>query len=100
MVPRALFQGLAFVAVQHNIWEADMWRRLVSLMRLDGPGAKPNPLKAPPEPDSSPLAEAAFEPNPGNLRMFQYLPEGLMPGAPLVVILHGCGPVSYTHLRA
>jgi feruloyl esterase len=60
-------------------------------MRLDGPGAKPNPLKARPVPDSSPLAEAAFEPNPGNLRMFQYLPEGLMPGAPLVVILHGCG---------
>jgi feruloyl esterase len=32
-----------------------------------------------------------FEPNPGNLRMFQYLPRNLKPGAPLVVILHGCG---------
>lgn len=60
-------------------------------MRVDGPGAKPNPLKARPMPDTSPLAETAFEPNPGNLRMFQYLPEGLKPGAALVVILHGCG---------
>jgi poly(hydroxyalkanoate) depolymerase family esterase len=68
-----------------------VWRKLVTLMRLDGPGAKPNPLKARPVPDASPLAEAPFEPNPGNLRMFQYLPEGLKPGAALVVILHGCG---------
>jgi poly(hydroxyalkanoate) depolymerase family esterase len=37
------------------------------------------------------LSETAFEPNPGNLRMFQYLPAGLEPGAPLVVTLHGCG---------
>src|SRR3569833_3759563 len=42
-------------------------------------------------PSASPLAEFAFEPNPGNLRAFRYLPEGLKPGAPLVVILHGCG---------
>src|SRR5205085_3980058 len=42
-------------------------------------------------PDSSTLAEIAFEPNPGNLRMFQYLPPQAKPGAPLVVILHGCG---------
>jgi poly(hydroxyalkanoate) depolymerase family esterase len=54
-------------------------------MRLDGP----DPLR--PVPDTSPLAEIAFEPNPGNLRMFQYLPGGLKPGAALVVILHGCG---------
>ena len=68
-----------------------MWRKLVTLMRLDGPGAKPNPVKARLVPDASPLGETAFEPNPGNLRMFQYLPEGLKSGAPLVVILHGCG---------
>src|SRR3569623_981699 len=68
-----------------------MWRKLVTLMRLDGPGAKPNPLKARPVPETSPLAEIPFEPNPGNLRMLQYLPDGLKPGAPLVVILHGCG---------
>lgn len=32
-----------------------------------------------------------FEPNPGGLRMFSYRPPGLAPGAPLVVVLHGCG---------
>jgi len=68
-----------------------MWRRLVTLMRFEGPGAKPRPLEPRPRPGTSPLAETAFDPNPGNLRMFQYLPEGLKPGAPLVVILHGCG---------
>jgi poly(hydroxyalkanoate) depolymerase family esterase len=68
-----------------------VWRKLVTLMRSDGPGTKPNPLKARPAPDTSPLTESLFEPNPGNLRMFQYRPEGLSPGAPLVMILHGCG---------
>jgi poly(hydroxyalkanoate) depolymerase family esterase len=57
-------------------------------MRLDGlgsgvPEAKAT-LKARPV-----LTEAAFAPNPGNLRMFQYLPPRA--GAPLVVVLHGCG---------
>ena len=75
-----------------------MWRRLVAAMRLDGLGsgvagsrAKTNPLKPRPAVAGSLLAEATFAPNPGNLRMFQYLPEGLATGAPLVVILHGCG---------
>ena len=31
-----------------------------------------------------------FEPDPGNLRMLSYVPDDLLPGAPLVVILHGC----------
>jgi feruloyl esterase len=31
-----------------------------------------------------------FGSNPGNLRMFSYVPEGLAPNAPLVVVLHGC----------
>ena len=31
-----------------------------------------------------------FGSNPGNLRMFTYLPDGLPNGAPLVVVLHGC----------
>jgi poly(hydroxyalkanoate) depolymerase family esterase len=68
-----------------------MWRKLVAMMRSNGPGAKANPLIAWPVPQGSPLAEASFAPNPGNLRMFQYLPPGLKAGAPLVVILHGCG---------
>src|SRR4051812_4908882 len=32
----------------------------------------------------------SFAPNPGNLRMFKYVPDGLPAGAPLVVALHGC----------
>jgi len=37
------------------------------------------------------LAElAGFGPNPGRLRMFAEVPAGLPPGAPLVVLLHGC----------
>lgn len=31
-----------------------------------------------------------FGSNPGNLRMFKYVPTGLPAGAPLVVALHGC----------
>ena len=70
-----------------------MWRKLVSIMRLDGfgPWPKTAPLKARPAPEGSPLAEGAFSPNPGNLRMFSYAPPDLRPKAPLVVILHGCG---------
>jgi poly(hydroxyalkanoate) depolymerase family esterase len=70
-----------------------MWQRLVARMRFDGfgTGVKPNPLKARTAPRVTPLAEAPFAPNPGNLRMFRYLPRGLKAGAPLVVVLHGCG---------
>src|SRR2546430_12343739 len=63
-----------------------MWRKLVASMRLDA-DLKPSPLKTP----VSPLTEVSFAPNPGNLRMFQYLPPGVGTGAALVVILHGCG---------
>ncbi len=70
-----------------------MWRELVAKMRFDGPGSgvKANPLKARPAASGTPLAEVSFAPNPGNLRMFQYLPQGIGAGAPLVVVLHGCG---------
>jgi poly(hydroxyalkanoate) depolymerase family esterase len=40
----------------------------------------------------SPLAEiTGFGPNPGDLRMFAYVPENLQPLPGLVVVLHGCG---------
>ena len=70
-----------------------MWRRLAAFMRFDGPfgRTKPNPLKPRPAAPASGLAEVSFAPNPGNLRMFAYLPPGVGAGAPLVVILHGCG---------
>jgi poly(hydroxyalkanoate) depolymerase family esterase len=66
-----------------------MWRKLVALMRSDGP--RSNPLKPRPVPGATQLAETAFAPNPGNLRMFRYVPEEMEAGAPLVVTLHGCG---------
>ncbi|HUE65025.1 MAG TPA: PHB depolymerase family esterase [Rhizomicrobium sp.] len=70
-----------------------MWRRLVAWMQSDGlkPGARSTPLQPRPVLASPQLTEAPFSPNPGNLRMFLYLPESLKSGAPLVVVLHGCG---------
>src|ERR1700733_14442510 len=42
--------------------------------------------------DRSPLAEIAdFGANPGDLRMFAFVPEHLQPKPALVVVLHGCG---------
>ena len=42
-------------------------------------------------PASARLTEVvAFGSNPGALRMLTYTPPGLRPGAPLVVVLHGC----------
>ena len=37
----------------------------------------------------------SFAPNPGNLRMFKFVPAGLTAGAPLVVALHGCTQTAY-----
>jgi poly(hydroxyalkanoate) depolymerase family esterase len=40
----------------------------------------------------SPLAETQqFGTNPGDLRMFSYVPANLLPSPALVVVLHGCG---------
>lgn len=41
-----------------------------------------------------------FGPNPGNLRMFQHVPEGLGPGRPLVLVLHGCRQDAQSYDRA
>src|ERR1700761_1208132 len=70
-----------------------MLQKLVAWMRFDGlkPGAKANPLKPRPQAPVTPLTDVPFSPNPGNLRMFRYLPKGVKAGAPLVVVLHGCG---------
>ncbi len=40
--------------------------------------------------DPGHLADVAFSPNPGTLVAKTYIPANLRPGAPLVVVLHGC----------
>lgn len=37
--------------------------------------------------------------NPGGLRMLTHVPDGLAPGAPLVVVLHGCTQRAGAHAR-
>src|SRR5689334_3761410 len=47
-----------------------------------------------------------FGSNPGQLKMFKYIPEGLPASAPLVVVMHGCkqnardfaGEAGWTHI--
>lgn len=57
-------------------------------MRFKGFMPRPSGLAAT---STSPLRETSeFGPNPGDLRMFSYVPKGLAEEAPLVVILHGC----------
>lgn len=41
-----------------------------------------------------------FGADPGSLRMLSYAPEGLAPGAPLVVVLHGCTQRAEAHAEA
>jgi feruloyl esterase len=66
---------------------------MVRLMRSDGlkPGARAMAPQPRPLPSADPFIQVPFAPNPGNLRMFVHMPRGLKAGAPLVVVLHGCG---------
>lgn len=41
-----------------------------------------------------------FGTNPGQLRMFRYLPDGLRRPAPLVVVLHGCNQTAMPYAEA
>lgn len=51
--------------------------------------------------DDTGLIEArGFGFNPGALRMLSYVPQGLAPNAPLVVVLHGCTQRAGSHARA
>ncbi|MGM1063481.1 extracellular catalytic domain type 1 short-chain-length polyhydroxyalkanoate depolymerase [Saccharothrix sp. Mg75] len=45
---------------------------------------------APPAHAASVTEVFSFGSNPGNLKMFRYVPDGLPAGRPLVVVLHGC----------
>jgi poly(hydroxyalkanoate) depolymerase family esterase len=56
--------------------------------------AAPGPLRA------GTFSEVTgFGSNPGNLKMFTYLPESLPDPAPLVVILHGCNQTALGYLE-
>jgi poly(hydroxyalkanoate) depolymerase family esterase len=74
------------VSLANNV---EFLRRLPKLSGFNGLGA----LGRNPRPGiRSPLVEmTGFGANPGELRMFAYLPENLQPAPALVVVLHGCG---------
>ncbi len=64
----------------------DTIAQLVQHSRLRQAAASAAPLAS-----ATTLAEVTgFGANPGNLRMLAHVPQGLPPGAPLVVVLHGC----------
>src|SRR5579862_9920749 len=66
----------------------DFLRRLSKLNGINGFGDWGRNLK----PGRSPLVEITnFGANPGDLRMFRYVPGELRPKPALVVVLHGCG---------
>jgi poly(hydroxyalkanoate) depolymerase family esterase len=72
------------VSLAKNI---DFLRRLPKLNGINGLGAFALNLRQP-----SPLVEVTdFGANPGDLRMFSYVPDNLRPRRALVVVLHGCG---------
>ena len=48
---------------------------------------------------AEPREETGFGSNPGNLRMFSYVPASLAPRAPLIVVLHGCKQKAATFAR-
>ena len=48
---------------------------------------------------AEPREETGFGSNPGNLRMFSYVPADQEPAAPLIVVLHGCKQKATTFAR-
>jgi poly(hydroxyalkanoate) depolymerase family esterase len=75
------------VSITQNV---EFLRRLSKLSEMNGLGMdflRQRQLR-----DRSPLAEIAdFGANPGDLRMFAFVPDQLQPRPALVVVLHGCG---------
>jgi poly(hydroxyalkanoate) depolymerase family esterase len=67
-------------------------RRLTALLGAAAATAALLPPGAAPAAPQAPLTEVVdFGSNPGNLRMYLYIPAALREPAPLVVALHGCG---------
>lgn len=65
--------------------------RLSDTIEMLTHAARQHPAPRSDEPPAPHLVEtAAFGADPGRLRMLSYVPEGLAPGAALVVALHGC----------
>src|SRR3954462_9344728 len=48
---------------------------------------------------AEPREETGFGSNPGNLRMFSYVPANQEPAAPLILVLHGCKQKATTFAR-
>jgi poly(hydroxyalkanoate) depolymerase family esterase len=48
---------------------------------------------------TEPREETGFGSNPGNLRMFSYVPPSVKPSSPLIVVLHGCKQTAGTFAR-
>ena len=62
----------------------DHWMRFLTLPLSLGSGPEPH------EEDGVLTVIRDFGPNPGNLRLRAFVPDGLPAAAPLVVVLHGC----------
>lgn len=72
------------MSLAENIEFLARLRKLNGINGLHGHGGRAQPR-------GSRLAETlSFGPNPGDLRMFTFVPAGLAAKAPLVVVLHGC----------
>jgi poly(hydroxyalkanoate) depolymerase family esterase len=78
------------VSLAKNI---EFLRRLPKLNGINGLGVLGRNLRqASPLVPDSPLVEiTGFGVNPGDLRMFSFVPDNLQPRPALVVVLHGCG---------
>jgi poly(hydroxyalkanoate) depolymerase family esterase len=48
---------------------------------------------------ATPVEVAAFGSNPGDLKMFKYIPDGLPASAPLIVVMHGCTQNARTYAK-
>ncbi|MEI5097346.1 PHB depolymerase family esterase [Streptomyces sp. PmtG] len=82
--------GRALAAARHALLA--FLSLLVALPLLAAPRATAAPSATGAVPDrAAPVQEVTgFGTNPGQLRMFRYVPDGLPAGRPVVVALHGC----------
>jgi poly(hydroxyalkanoate) depolymerase family esterase len=78
------------VSLANNV---EFLRRLSKINRINGLGDLGRPNQS-----QSPLVEVTgFGANPGDLRMFSFVPDELQPKPALVVVLHGCGQTASSY---